>query len=242
MVVCRLGLDVTGAIEMVARWLAACGIVIPVADIMVTTGLAALDADYSHARQYISELGEDGRPYAALFNAWCVVYGLLFGGFAFGLGRGLGSWPVLVAMLAVAAASVAGAVFPCDFGCAMQTPTAQVHLLTGYVNIAGIVAAPFLSWAAMRGQPAWQRYKGFSLAAAILLLIATGFLAVDYYGYAGRGPRWCPVGVTQRALLGIQYGWMIAVAGRLWVLAGGVQPTATARPEPGAAPGGGPVL
>ena len=203
------------------RWLAACGIVTPVLDVLVTAGLAALDPGYSHLCHYISELGEDGRPYAAVFNAWCVAYGLLFAGFAVGLGRGLGSRPVSVALLTIAAASVAAGVFPCDPGCAGETPAAQAHFLTGYFGIAGITLAPFLSWAAMRGRPAWRGYAAFSLAAGVLLVVATGWLAVGYYAYAGRGPWWFPVGVSQRVLLGIQYGWMLVVAGRLWVLAGG---------------------
>ena len=200
------------------RWLAALGIVIPVADVFVTAGLAALDPGYSHARQFISELGEDGRPYAAAFNAWCVAYGLLFAGFAVGLGRGLGSRPVLIVLLLIAAASVAGGAFPCDSGCAGNTTTARIHFLLGFVSVPAIILAPFLGWAAMRGRPAWQSYGALSLAAGILLVLATGWLLAGYY--AGRGQWWCPVGIAQRVLLAIQYVWMIVAAGRLWVLAG----------------------
>jgi hypothetical membrane protein len=107
------------------RWLAACGVAAPVVDVLVTAGLAARDPGYSHARQYISELGEAGRPYAAPFNAWCFAYGLLFAGFAVALGRGPGSRSVLTALLAVAAASIASGAFPCDPGCAGESPAAR---------------------------------------------------------------------------------------------------------------------
>src|SRR5262249_55722924 len=86
-----------GAVE----WLAACGVVAAALDVLVTAGLAALDPGYSHARQYISELGEPGRPYAAAFNAWSVAYGVLFAAFAVAAGRGLPSRSVLAALLAV---------------------------------------------------------------------------------------------------------------------------------------------
>src|SRR5262245_52325693 len=110
------------------RWLAACGVVTSVLDMLVTLALAALDPQYSHSRQYISELGEVGRPYAALFNAWCIVYGVLFTGFAVALGRGLNSRLVLSALLAMAASSAAGGAFPCDPGCAGESPGARAHL------------------------------------------------------------------------------------------------------------------
>jgi hypothetical protein len=139
------------------RSLATCGIVIPVLDTLVTVSLGAFDPRYSHTRQYISELGETGRPCAAVFNAWCVAYGLLMGGFAVAAGRGIGSQPLQAALLAVAAAGVVGGFFPCDPGCAGQSPTAQVHVLTGYVGLAGTILTPFLAWKAMRRQDAWAR-------------------------------------------------------------------------------------
>src|SRR4029077_9656817 len=83
------------------RWLAACGIVTPALDVLITSGLSALDPGYSHTQQFISELGEDGRPYATAFNTWCVAYGCLFAGFAVALGRELDSRPLLIVLLAV---------------------------------------------------------------------------------------------------------------------------------------------
>src|SRR5262245_38533357 len=124
------------------RWLAACGLVTPVADVLVTAVLAALDPGYSHARQYISDLGAAGLRYAASFNAACAAYGVCFTGFAVGLGGALGSRPVLAVLLVVAALSAAAGVFPCDPGCAGNTPAAKVHILTGHVGAPAIVLAP----------------------------------------------------------------------------------------------------
>ena len=69
-------------VDVTMRWLAACGVVVPILDVLITTWLGAIDPGYSHVRQYISELGEAGRPYAAVFTAWCLVWGILFAGFA----------------------------------------------------------------------------------------------------------------------------------------------------------------
>src|SRR5262249_37924107 len=152
-------------------------------------------------------LGEAGRPYAAVFNAWCLAYGLLFAGFAVALGRALGSRSVLIALLVVAAASIVGGVFPCDPGCAGRSPSARVHFLTGYVSLAAILLTPFLWWFAMRGNPAWRDYRAFTLTSGSLLVAAMGWLAACHY--RGRRQAGCPAGVAQRLVLGVQYAWMV---------------------------------
>src|SRR5262245_13054799 len=138
------------------RWLAACGIGTPVVDVLVTAWLGALDPEYSHVRQYISELGEAGRPYVELFTAWSVLYGLLLAPFAIALRRGMrggkGSWLGPGAFLAVAGLSVLGGIFPCDPGCEGRTVGARVHLLTGEVGAVVVLLTPFLTWAGMRGR------------------------------------------------------------------------------------------
>ena len=203
---------------MTMKWLAACGIALLVLDVLLTIGLAALDPLYSHSRQYISELGEDGRPYAAVFNAWSLVYGLLFAGFAVSLGRGLNSWPVLIACLAIAACSVVTGAFPCDPGCACETPTSKVHMLTGYVSFPAIILAPLFAWFAMKGSAVWRGYRAITLASAILLMASSGWLVACHF--LGREQEGCAVGVAQRLVVGILYTWMVAVAVRLWRLAG----------------------
>jgi hypothetical membrane protein len=200
------------------RWLAACGVVTLVVDVLLVIWLAALDPEYSHSRQYISELGEAGRPYAGVLSAWSFVYGLLFAGFGVALGRGLHSWPVLVACLAIAASSVVTGAFPCDAGCAGQTPAAKVHMLTGYVSLPAIILMPLFAWFAMKGSDAWRGYRTLSLVATILLLASSGWLVACYF--IGREQAGCAVGAAQRLILGILYLWMTAIGVRLWGLAG----------------------
>src|SRR5262245_24159985 len=97
-------------IDVTMRCLAACGIVAPILDVLITVWLGALDPGYSQVRQYISELGEAGRPYAGVFSAWCFLWGLLFAGFAIALGRGLGgrngAWLGPGALFIMAASSI----------------------------------------------------------------------------------------------------------------------------------------
>src|SRR5262245_28100916 len=147
-------------VDVAMRWLAACGVVVPILDVLITAWLGALDAGYSNVRQYISELGEAGRPHAWVFSGWCILYGFLFAAFAIALFRGLdgrkGSWLGPGALLVVAGSSIVWGVFPCDPGCAMQTFSARMHLWAGVIAMAGIVLAPFLTWAGMKGNEAWH--------------------------------------------------------------------------------------
>jgi hypothetical membrane protein len=200
------------------RWLAACGVVTLIVDVLFTIGLAALDPQYTHSRQYISELGEDGRPYAAVFNVWSFVYGFFFAGLAMALGRGLNSWPVMIACLAIAACSVVTGAFPCDAGCAGETISGKVHILTGYVSFPAIILAPWFAWFAMKGSAVWRDYRPITLAAAILLLASTGWLVGCHF--SGREQEGCAVGVAQRLIVGVLYTWMLALALRIWGLAG----------------------
>jgi hypothetical protein len=201
-------------------WLAAGGLTAPVLDVLITAWLAALDPDYSHLRQFMSELGETGRPHAAVFSAWCVLYGLLFAGFAVALARELGgnrhSCLGPGALLVVAACSVLLGFFPCDPGCAGETTSARVHILVGEVATAAIVAAPFLAWLGMWGDERWRGHRVLALVSGVLLAAVAGWLAVCHY--AGLGRAACALGAAQRLFLGILYVWVEVVAIRLWRL------------------------
>jgi Protein of unknown function (DUF998) len=190
----------------------------PILDVLITAWLGALDPGYSHVRQYISELGEAGRPHAWMFSAWCIAYSIPFAAFAIALFRGLdgrtGSWLGPGALLVVAASSVVSGVFPCDPGCAMRSFSARVHLWAGEIAMAGIVLAPFLTWTVMRENELWRGYGAFTLATGVLLAGAGGWMAVCHYADLPRSA--CAVGAAQRLFLGILYVWVEVVAVRLW--------------------------
>jgi hypothetical protein len=209
-------------IDVMMRGLTACGIVVPILDVVITAWLGALDPGYSHVRQYISELGEAGRPYAAVFTAWCLLWGILFAGFAIALRRGLGgrkgSWLGPGAVFIMAASSIVVGLFPCDPGCAARTVSGQVHLIVGgWLGTPATVLAPVLSWVGMRRNEAWRSYRALTLAAGALLAVVAGWLTICHYGGFVRSS--CAAGAVQRLFLGILYVWTEVVVLRLWRLA-----------------------
>src|SRR5437773_5490464 len=100
------------------RMLLGCGIIAPLADVTLIAVFASLHPDYDHIRQFISELGETGRPFAGLVNAWFSVVSLLLVGFGAGLALALtnsaASRAGVLLYLACATIGVIGGFFPCD--------------------------------------------------------------------------------------------------------------------------------
>ncbi|MFN0129023.1 MAG: DUF998 domain-containing protein [Verrucomicrobiales bacterium] len=213
------------------RSLAACGVVAPVLDVLITIWLGALDPDYSHVRQYISELGESGRPYAAVFSVWSLLWGILFAGFALALGRGFGgqkgSWLGPGAVLIMAASGMVVGFFPCDPGGTAQTVSGEVHLIAGgWIGMSAMVLTPFLTWVGMRRRAAWRGYRTLTLAAGALLAIFAGWLVVCHDADAARSAS--APGLAQRLFTGILYVWVVVVAIRLWSLGATAEPSAAA--------------
>src|SRR5262245_44035549 len=187
--------------DQTMRWLAACGIIAPILDVLITVWLGALDPNYSHVRQYISELGEAGRPYAAICTAWCLLWGLLLGAFGIAVARGFsgqkGQWLGPGALLVVAISSLVIACFPCDSGSTARTVTGRVHVIVGaWIGMSATTLAPLLSWVAMRRSQPWRSYQTFTLAAGTMLAVVAGWMAVCHYGDLDRSA--CAVGVAQR--------------------------------------------
>jgi hypothetical membrane protein len=197
------------------RLLAFCGIVMPVIDVLVTVWLAALNPGYSHASQFVSELGEPGRPYAWLFCWWSILYGLLMAGFAFALWGALheqpGSGRVLAALLAVAAAMFIGAVFPCDAGCAADTLSGQVHIGAGAVSLIATILAPFWTFASMKTSETWRSYRRFTFVTGCLLSgLGVWLTLCSFFGITPE-----LVGVAQRASMLVLYLWIEVLSLRL---------------------------
>ena len=202
------------------RCLAVCGMAVPVIDVLITVWLAALNPGYSHARQFISELGEPERPYAWLFLVWSVVYGVLFAGFSVGLYRALrglpGSWSGFISLLVIAVGSVVGGLFPCDKGCSARTLSGQMHVVAGSVSLVAMMLAPFLFAAAMRRSVAWRRYRAFTLGIGYLLCGLSIWLAFCYF--IELTPNLA--GAAHRVSAMVWYAWIEVLSWRLWVIAG----------------------
>jgi hypothetical protein len=202
-------------------WLALCGIVPPLGDVAIIWSAARLQPDYDPTTQFISELGETGRPGAAIVNAWWGLFTFVFSPFALAVYRRRPAnayrWMAPAALLTFALFSGVGSwLFPCDPGCAGETFSGRMHLLVNYVGTAGMVLAPLFVWLNARTVPDWSRFARLSLmvhAVLIGLLIAM-YLAVDGTGDLA---NWLKArqGLVQRAFLVTFYSWVVVLALRI---------------------------
>jgi hypothetical membrane protein len=205
---------------IVTKWSALCGLAMVVIDVLITVWLGALNPGYSHVRQFISELGEAGRPFAWMFTVWSVAYGVLFAAFSFGLARSLGrhagARPAAAALYAFAVGNVVGGVFACDSGCAGKTVSAQLHIMAGTMNLVAISLAPFFVGRAMKKNEAWRGYAAITVVVGCAIVALGVWLGLCYF--VGLTPSW--VGAVQRALMLVLYAWIAALAARLWGMQG----------------------
>lgn len=194
---------------MPRRLAVATGVLGTVAVFLVTVLGGAGFPGYSHATQFISELGARGAPHARLVNLLGFLpAGLLLGAYAFFARRSLPrsrlttlAW---IGLAGFAFGYAAAAFFPCDPGCrpARPSPSQLVHNLAG---LTGYLLAPpsllILGGQARRWPRArWLSTLGFLCGGAALLSLL--FLSPDF--------RY--VGVVQRALEGSVLGWVLASA------------------------------
>jgi hypothetical membrane protein len=200
--------------------LALCGLVLVITDVLVTIGLGALNPGYSHLRQFISELGEAGRPLAWLFALWSVIYGMLFAAFTAGLARSLKGQPGApigtAALYVIAITSAVDGVFPCDPGCSGKTVSGLLHIAAGAVSLVAIAVGPFFIARAMATSGAWPGYRALTIGAGCSLCALGTWLALCFL--FGITPA--VEGAVQRALLLVLYAWIASISVRLWRLAG----------------------
>jgi hypothetical protein len=181
----------------------------PLAVVLLTIIGGANFPNYSHASQFISELGADGAPHARLINfAGFLPAGVLIIAFAFFAWRALpGSGAVTFAMLGLALFALGylvAAFFPCEGDCraAEPTPSQAIHNLFG---LAGYLFAPASLFAL-----AWQARRWPSA----MHLSALGFIgsAFALFGLLLLSPDFRYVGIAQRVLEGSVLMWIMACA------------------------------
>lgn len=164
---------------------------------------------YSHARQYISELGARGAP----DGEW-VTYGmflpagLLLTAFAWHASRVLprsgGMLTGLAGVALYAFGYVASVPFRCEFGCRPDEPdlAQMLHSLAGGISyLCGAVGLLILGLSALR----WPRAR--SLAAAGLAGGALSLLV-----FAGLSEDFEYAGIAQRLIEGSMLGWIALCA------------------------------
>jgi hypothetical membrane protein len=131
------------------KLLAWCGIIAPLLRLSLISLLGALDPDYSQLRNYISELGAEGAPFAFTMNVFGIsLVGVLLIAFSAALYQAArpGFFAAVGTALLAASGLAFGAVgfFPCDPGCSLAAPseTMRVHLIAGTIAMATQTLAP----------------------------------------------------------------------------------------------------
>ena len=177
--------------------------------ILLTVVGGANFPNYSHASQFVSELGAAGAPNARIINlAGFLPAGLLITAFAFfarqSLPRSGATTFGMIGLALFALGYLVAAVFPCEGDCRPAEPTLSqaFHNLFG---LAGYLIAPpslfTLGWQARQ----WPKATHLSLLGFIgsgLALLGLLFLS----------PEFKYVGVAQRILEGSVLIWIMACA------------------------------
>jgi hypothetical membrane protein len=192
------------------------GAIVPMIDVAMIVMLGKLDPDYSHTRQFISELGETGRPLAAIANLWFVLVSIQFGGFAIALLKGTppsrASTIGAILFGAWTATGIIGGFFPCDSGCAGDTFSGVIHVILGEIGAICLLPVPALIWLGLRGDPRWKRHRWFTLAVQVLALVSFLLLGAIYFGISPLDRLLEPaVGLIQRFSLGVYYAWTTVI-------------------------------
>jgi hypothetical protein len=178
-------------------------------------GLAVLVAGslhpgYSHASQFISELGATGAPYRAVMNFGGIIpAGVLTVAFALAMYWNFGPGFSLAVSSALAAVAGLGrltaGIFPCDPGCSMveMSRPAQIHMLGGFVSFTCGILAPLVFAFAIRSVRPRLSVLSLVLGLGALVALVAGM-------QQGQGSPF--VGVFQRLHLAFFYGWVTVVA------------------------------
>lgn len=185
------------------------GVLGPLTVILLTVIGGANFPNYSHAAQFISELGANGAPNGRLISlAGFLPAGVLIIAFAFfawrSLPRSLATTFGLLGLVLFALGYLVAAFFPCEGDCRSTEPTLSqaIHNLFGLV---GYLAAPLslflLGWHARR----WTKATHL----AVLGFIGSGLALL---GLLFLSPDFRYVGVAQRILEGSVLGWIMACA------------------------------
>ena len=165
--------------------------------------------NYSHASQFISELGADGAPNARIITlAGFLPAGLLLSAFTFfawrSLPRSTGTTLGMIGLTFFALGYLAAVAFPCEPECRPTQPSLS-QALHNLFGLAGYLTAPpalfVLGWKA-RSWPGARHLSALGFISGGLALLSLQFLSPDF--------RY--VGVAQRVLEGSVLAWIAVCA------------------------------
>jgi hypothetical membrane protein len=166
------------------RFLALGGVAGPALFASVVIVCAELRPEYSHATQFISELGESGGSHASLMNfLGFIPSGLLLAAFGASLARlvpGTASSLAASILIAVYGLGIAGAgLYSCDAGCPSQglSSEAAMHRTVSIISFAAGILGIALWARCFRSLAAWRSLWSYSAISSALALVF--LLAVD---------------------------------------------------------------
>lgn len=188
---------VTTTVPERRRTLAAlCGLAAAALALLVPLLGGAAEPGYSHAAQYISELGAAGATHAGIVSllGFAPIGALVLGFLCLvspSLPRGPATRVGLVCFSTVGVAYLVASVFPCDAGCPPSGSAAQMlHSLAGILEYVGAVAAMRFLALAFRGDPTWRPLAPLCLVVALVVGLAfVAMLAQELAAYRGLSQR-----------------------------------------------------
>jgi hypothetical membrane protein len=190
-----------------------CGIISPIIWLVLLAAAGALRPDFSHATNYISELGERGSATEALVRYGAFGFtGFLYLCFAGALAatfpndRLRGAAALLIALDGVG--RIGAGAFPCDPGCVQLSAGPDLHKLFATLGFGSGILAAFLWGFILRGMPRFRHLATFSVVSGAVALISLLLMtrATDPAQLAGLFEH------TATAALSI---WLLVFAGHL---------------------------
>lgn len=192
------------------------GIAGPILFSMITIVAAALRPDYSHVRNFISELGADGTPYAALMNyAGFVPAGLMLAAFGLALSATLPRDPFrITASLLVTlfgAGMAADGILSCDPGCPQTGSSLEnlIHIRIAPASLLCAIIGTGIVGIRFRHLPAWRSLSRYSLVTSAVALCFLVALATSLDSRL-------LTGLWQRLLLVTLFAWCVVVGLRVF--------------------------
>lgn len=163
--------------------------------------------NYSHASQFISELGATGAPHAGLVNyVGFLPAGVFVCTFALlawrSLPRSVGTSLGMVGIVLFGFGYLVAVVYPCEAGCRPAEPNLS-QTIHNALGLSGYLAAPFtlsiLGWKAR----SWP-------GAAVLSWMGFGGAILAFIGLSYLSPQFTYVGIAQRVLEASVLSWIVA--------------------------------
>lgn len=186
-----------------------CGAIAPfvLAAFIVWAGIVT--PGYSHISETVSQLGAWHRPYPEVMNSGFVVFGLLIGGFAYGLylklGKGTGARVVLALLLTYAAGIILAGIFR-DDPAALEEATlgAILHSIFAQVAFWGLTLGMMVFSRTTYKDIYWKGFQWFSSGIIIFNLLSSMVFLMKFAG---------PIeGLLQRSFYAISLLWIEAVS------------------------------